>query len=104
MTAHRATGNAGVNATDDWLETRLRSRAHFGCHPAQAPMIAIALLAALASMPQNQDLEPPAAALTGPSSTRLALPVTLRFEDTLTDDVSSLINKESGRGEGASRE
>lgn len=67
-------------------------------------MTALPLLALLASMPTPADLEPPAAALTGPSSTRLALPVTIRFDDTLTDDVSSLVKKDTGRAEGASRE
>ena len=67
-------------------------------------MLSFALLAVLTSMPQPQDLEPPAAALTGPSSTRLAMPITLRFDELFTDDVSALIKKGSGAPEGASRE
>lgn len=67
-------------------------------------MTALALLAVLASMPQKQDLEPPATALTGPSSTRLALPVTMRFDVGLTDDISDLVRKDTGKSESRSRE
>jgi hypothetical protein len=67
-------------------------------------MIALALTALLASMPQKQDLEPPATALTGPSSARLALPVTMRFDVTLTDDITGLIRKDTAKAESSSRE
>lgn len=67
-------------------------------------MLTLALAFALAGMPTTDDLEPPAAALTGPSSTRLALPVAIRFDETLTDDVSKLISKDDGSSGGASRE
>jgi hypothetical protein len=62
-------------------------------------MTGLALAAFLASLPQTQDLEPPAAGLQGPSSTRLALPVELRFDDTLTDDVTQLVKQSTGSAE-----
>lgn len=65
---------------------------------------ALALLAVLASMPPKQDLAPPAAALTGPSSPRLALPITLRFDVSLNDDISDLIRKDTGKSQSRSRE
>ncbi len=67
-------------------------------------MISLPTLVLLASMPTPGDYEPPPTALTGNSSARLALPVTLRFDDTLNDDVTQLIKKDTGRAEGASRE
>lgn len=67
-------------------------------------MTSLALLAVLAAMPEKMDLEPHAAALTGPSSARLALPVTVRFDVTLTDDVSNLVRKDTGKTESRSRE
>src|SRR4051794_8551615 len=60
---------------------------------------AISLLCALSSIPPGADYEPPAAALSGPSTARLALPVALRFDDTLTDDVSHLVKQSTGSAE-----
>jgi hypothetical protein len=59
------------------------------------------LLAVLASMPEGADYEAPAAALKGPSSSRLALPVAVRFDESLTDDVSKLVNEQSGAADPA---
>ena len=59
-------------------------------------MLTLVLAAALSNLPATADLEPPPAALTGPSSTRLALPVAIRFDDSLNDDVSKLISKDDG--------
>ncbi len=67
-------------------------------------MTALALIPLLASMPQKQDLEPPATALTGSSSARLALPVTMRFDVTLTDDVTGLVEKNTAKASSSSRE
>ncbi len=67
-------------------------------------MLSLLLASAFASLPAVQDLEPPAAALSGPSSTRLALPVEVRFDDGLTDDISKLVRKDTGQAEGATRE
>lgn len=58
----------------------------------------------LAAMPAVSDVEPPAAALTGPSSVRMALPVTLRFDEALTDDVTPLVKKATGAVEAQSRD
>src|SRR5262245_56815961 len=62
-------------------------------------MTALALVAVLATMPQTEDLEPPAAGLQGPSSTRLALPVEIRFDDSLGDDVTKLVKQSTGVAE-----
>lgn len=62
-------------------------------------MTHLALLAVLCSMPKTEDLEPPAAALQGPSSARLSLPVVLRFDDPLVDDVTPLTKLATGAAE-----
>ncbi len=67
-------------------------------------MLTLLLAATVAGLPAPQDLEPPAPALTGPSSTRLALPVAVRFDDALSDDISRLTRKDTGQQEGATRE
>jgi len=67
-------------------------------------MLTLVLAAALSNLPATTDLEPPPAALTGPSSTRLALPVAIRFDDSLSDDISKLISKDDGSSAGATRE
>lgn len=67
-------------------------------------MTALALLAVLTAMPEKMDLEPPATALTGPSSARLALPVSMRFDVSVKDDVSNLVRKDNGATESRSRE
>jgi len=64
-------------------------------------MLTLLLLAAL---PAVSDVEPPAAALTAPSSVRMALPVTLRFDDSLTDHVTPLVKKTTGAIEAQSRD
>jgi hypothetical protein len=50
------------------------------------------LFALLASLPSTQDVEPPGAALTGPSSARLALPVIVRFDDSVQSEVTDLVS------------
>ncbi len=67
-------------------------------------MIAFALLSFIAALPTPQDQEPPAAALTGPSSARLALPVGVRFDDSVASDATPLVAKSSGRAELSSRD
>ncbi|MBL8954616.1 MAG: hypothetical protein JNK82_27815 [Myxococcaceae bacterium] len=58
-------------------------------------LIGLALLALL-SMPEGADYEAPSEALKGPSSSRLALPVSVRFDETMTDDVSKLVKQSTG--------
>ena len=64
-------------------------------------LIAIALFA---SIPKGEDFPPPPAALTTPSSARLALPVTVRFDEAMQTDISPLVKKDSGASAGSSRE
>lgn len=59
----------------------------------------LALAAVLASVPPGADYEAPAEALKGPSSSRLALPVAVRFDDALTDDVTKLTKQDTGKAE-----
>lgn len=59
----------------------------------------LALTAVLASLPPGADYEAPSAALKGPSSSRLALPVAIRFDPALTDDVTKLVKQDTGRAE-----
>ncbi len=67
-------------------------------------MYALPLIALLAALPPTQDQEAPAAALTGPSSTRLALPVALRFDDSVSSDVTPLVKKDTGQAESSSKD
>lgn len=72
-------------------------------HPA---LLGFVLASSLAGAPANlplQDAEPPGAYLEGSSSPRLALPVTVRFDDAYGPDPTPLTQQQGGRAVSASR-
>ncbi len=64
-------------------------------------MTTAAALLVLLSLPEGADYEAPQEALKGPSSARLALPVAVRFDETLTDDVTKLVKQSTGTADAA---